>query len=250
MGEPADGRLFLDYLLTLKGRFPHLWYMFMLIGVYVLIPVLRLIVRKENKNYVLGLIVLSVIVQFAVQTLGVFTDGADFTLRDFADKFHMEYATGYIAYVLIGWYLATFPPKGKMRAVLIGAGIATLVFIILIVQFEIDAVPKIRDYMVEMNTLPALIYGVGVFTFLTTYFGERETKSKAVLMLSRQAFGVYVIHVLFLDILIHLVLPYSAFGESAPLPYTLIVYALDFGVSLLISLGLSKIPGVKTIVRG
>ena len=250
MGKPADMKLFLDYLLTLRGRFPHLWYMFMLIGVYILIPVLRLIVRKENKDYVLGLIVLSVIVQFAVQTLGVFTEGADFTLRDFADKFHMEYATGYIAYVLIGWYLTTFPPQGKMRAVLIGSGIAALVFIILIVQFEIDAVPTIRDYMVEMNTLPALIYGVGLFTFITTHYGERETKSGAVAMLSQQAFGIYMIHVLILDILINIALPYSAFGERAPVLYTLVVFVLDFGFSLLISLCLSRIPVVKRIVRG
>ena len=74
----------------------------MLIGAYIVLPVLRLFVKKENKDYVLGLICLSVIVQFGVQTAGVFTRGMKFTIGDFVTKFHMEYITGYVPYLLIG----------------------------------------------------------------------------------------------------------------------------------------------------
>ena len=37
----------------------------------------------------------------------------------------------------------------------------------LLVQFCIDAVPDIRDYIVEMNTLPAYLYGIGLFSFIS-----------------------------------------------------------------------------------
>ena len=89
-GKTIDMQLFWDYLLRLNGRWKHLWYLFMLVGAYILLPVLRLFVKKENKDYILGLIILSVVVQFGVQTAGVFTRGMKYTIGDFVTKFHME----------------------------------------------------------------------------------------------------------------------------------------------------------------
>ena len=249
-GTPIDMPLFRDYLLKLKGRWPHLWYLFMLIGAYIVLPLLRLFVKKENKDFILGLIVLSVIVQFGVQTAGVFTRGMKFTIGDFVAKFHMEYVTGYVPYLLIGWYLTAFPPKGKMRILLIAAGMAALACIVLSVHFLINNIPDIRDYMVEMNTLPAMVYGVGMFTLISTCCGEKETKSGITKMLSQQSFGIYITHVFVLDILIGLFLPYTVFQEQHPLLYTLVVFILAFGVSLLLTLGLSRIKGAKKLVRG
>ena len=81
-GKPVDFRLFVSYLLKLEGLYPHLWYLFMLIGAYLAIPVLRLFVKRENRSYVLGMIIVSVVVQFTVQTAGVFTRELDFTVSE------------------------------------------------------------------------------------------------------------------------------------------------------------------------
>lgn len=116
-------------------------------------------------------------------------------------------------------------------------------------QFFISDIPDIRDYMVEMNTLPAMVYGVGVFTLISACCGERETKSRTAAMLSQQSFGIYITHVFVLDILIGVLLPYTVFQEQHPLLYTLVVFIPAFGLSLLLTLGLSKIKGVKKLVR-
>ena len=173
-----------------------------------------------------------------------------FTVSDFVAKFHMEYITGYVPYLLIGWYLTAFPPKGKTRIALTAAGLAALIWIILSVQYFIRDIPDIRSYMAEMNTLPAVLYGTGVFTLITAHFGERETKNRFLSLLSRETFGIYVLHVFVLDLLIGLVIPYTVFWEQLPLLYILIVFILDFGLTLLLSRGLSKIRGVRKLVRG
>lgn len=50
---------FWEYVLTFKGTDnPHLWYLYMLLGVYLTTPVLRLFVKKENAPYILYMIVL------------------------------------------------------------------------------------------------------------------------------------------------------------------------------------------------
>ena len=69
-------------------------------------------------------------------------------------------------------------------------------------------------------------------------------------MLSQQSFGIYITHVFVLDILINYLLPYTVFQGQHPLLYTLVVFILAFGVSLLLTLGLSRLKGAKKLVRG
>lgn len=190
-GKPTDPKHFVTYLLTLKGLYPHLWYLFMLVGAYLAVPFLRLFVKKENKPYILGFILLSVIVGFGATTFGVFTRDADVTVGLFLTKFHFEYATGYLPYLLIGWYLTTFPPKKAMRFVLYGPGLAAALICVFGVQAWVKDIPDIRDYLVEATTLPALLYGVGLFTLISALTGEQETKSLVIRELSRVVWGVY-----------------------------------------------------------
>lgn len=246
-GKPTDPKHFVTYLLTLKGLYPHLWYLFMLVGAYLAVPFLRLFVKKANKPYILGFILLSVIVGFGATTFGVFTRDADVTVGSFLTKFHFEYATGYLPYLLIGWYLTTFPPKKAMRFVLYGLGLAAALICVFGVQAWVKDIPDIRDYLVEATTLPALLYGVGLFTLICALAGDRETKSPVIRALSRASFGVYILHVAVLDVLVNILLPYKAFGEQYPLWYILTLFALTAIGSLIVVLPLSKVKGVRKI---
>ena len=161
----------------------------------------------EGTTIILGLIALSIIAQFATQTAGVLTRGMAFTVGDFMAKFHLEYVTGYVPYLLIGWYLTTFPPAGNKKIALIAAGLAALLCMALSVQLLIDEIPDLRDYVVEMNTPPALLYGVGVFVLINDCLQARQTQGKAIKLLSKHAFGIYILHVFVLDILMYLILP-------------------------------------------
>ena len=246
-GKSADPGHFWAYLLTLKGLYPHLWYLFMLVGAYLVIPVLRLFVKKENRPYILFLILLSLLAQFTVQTLGVFTRDASFTVGDFFTKFHLEYTTGYVPYLLLGWYLSAFPPTRGWRFVLYGLGLGSALLMVLGVQAYVKDIPGIRDYLVEANTLPAILYGAAMFTLISALCGERTTQCPVVRELSRSAFGVYILHVVVLDVLVNILLPYQAFHEQYPLLYILTLFALTYGVCLLVVLPLSRVRGVKKL---
>lgn len=53
--NPAD---FIGFIIRFQGsEYPHLWYMLMLLGMYLMIPVLRLFVKRENKKYIAGIII-------------------------------------------------------------------------------------------------------------------------------------------------------------------------------------------------
>ena len=192
---------------------------------------------------------ISTVAQFLTQTAEVFTVDKHYSVIDFVNKFCPDYFTGYVPYLLIGWYLSAFPPQGKARIALIGAGAAAAAIIVLGVTLWVRDIPYISDYISDMNTLPAMVYGVGLFTLISSLAGERETRSRALLTLSRTAFGVYILHMFFLRIILS-VMPFAAFHERYPLLYLIALFVSDYAMSLGAVLLLSKVRGVRTLVRG
>ncbi len=245
-GAQPDYDLFPDYLLTLRGLYPHLWYLFMLAGAYLAIPVLRLFVKQENRSYILGMIVLALVSQFAARTLGILTRNTPFTVSDFISKFHVEYASGYLPFLLIGWYLTYCPIGRRARTVLYLFGLLSLVFIVLAVQICIDSIPEIHAYVAEMDTLPAVVYGAALFDAIGRSVGARETRSRIIRNLSKASFGVYVLHVVFLDAFTTFLLPAYACPGMHPLCRLFLIFCLTYGASLCVVLSLSRIP----ILRG
>lgn len=150
-------------------------------------------------------------------------------------------------YLLLGWYLAAFPPTRGWRFVLYGLGLGSALLMVLGVQAWVKDIPGIRDYLVEANTLPAILYGAGLFTLISTLCGERTTQCPVVRELSRSAFGVYILHVVVLDVLVNILLPYQVFHEQHPLLYILTLFLLTYGVCLLVVLPLSRVRGVKKL---
>ena len=134
-----------------------------------------------------------------------------------------------------------------MRFVLYGLGLAAALICVFGVQAWVKDIPDIRDYLVEATTLPALLYGVGLFTLICALAGDRETKSPVIRELSRASFGVYILHVVVLDVLVNILLPYKAFGEQYPLWYILTLFVLTAIGSLIVVLPLSKVKGVRKI---
>ena len=177
-GKPIEMMDFLLFLFTFKGaNYSHLWYMFMVIGMYVMIPVLRLFVKRENKQYIMGIIVASLIFQYGTTTLDFFTRNFYISFGDLLGKFYMQPATGFIGLLLLGWYLGEYMPQKRTRIILYFAGLAMLIASTLSVYFKIDDVPNIRDYMYEALTLPAFVYSAALFVFLKLLFCEKIHKA-------------------------------------------------------------------------
>jgi len=245
-GQPVENGHFLKYVLTLTGLYPHLWYLFALVGIYLAVPVLRLFVKKENRNYILGIIILSLIARFGTQTLGVFTRNSEIKIGDFMTKFHLEYATGFFPYLLMGWYINSFPPKKEHRTLIYLAGAAALIGSILSVQVFIREIPDIFDYVMEAFTLPAAVYGIAVFTLICDLVKDKKTESKLVAELSQSSFGVYILHVVVLDLLTWKLFPLYGYTMN-PVFYLLVLFVLTYAACLIVVLPLSKVQGVRKL---
>ncbi len=248
--EPSWQR-FRDYILAFRGTgYPHLWYLMMLIGLYLITPVLRLFVKKVNYKYIVGIVIASLIFHFLPTTLDAFVKDAVITPSAFTEKFHMESVGGYIAYYFLGWLLDNFELSKTKRTLWYLLGLLSILFAIVMVQFHFDDKSSIIDNMYEPTALPPLIFGSALLLLIITLCKEKKTSSSLVRLLSDCSFGVYLIHVMVLELYITYIYPvFGADNHNHPLLFHTVFYIVVVAVSYLLAIVISKCKYVNKIIR-
>lgn len=226
----------------------HWWYMYMLVGLYCCIPFLRTFVKRENANLVLGFVAVSLAMQFTIPLLkaaGRFYGRFNY-FAEFVQRISGTFFLGYTPYFLAGWYIVHVGiDKRWLRRILYGLGIMSLCITIVYVNFT-------KDYANAYENLNLLIflYSVSVFVYINNEFkfcfGEKV--KKGIVSLSTMSFGVYAIHMLFLNTIVYIA-PYHSASGGNPVLYILGCAFLTLAVSFVWCCIVSKIPLVRKIVR-
>lgn len=225
------------------GGYYHMWYLYMIIGLYIITPFLKKIVCKENKAMVLGFIVISVIVQFLLPTVDMLCGKSlgGYSLTAWIGKFNLGFFNGYIAYFFIGWYIAHIGigQKWLKRSIyFLGAG--SLVAMMLQAYFAEDY----QDAYQNTNVF-VLCYSVSVFLALCNWNVQLKAKAAEKLAnISKLTFGVYMIHPILLG-LFQKGFPYS----NHPVLYILVCFVAVTGSSFLVAYVVSKIPVIKKLIK-
>lgn len=233
--QPASFEVFINYLITFDGSsYPHMWYSRMIIGMYLLIPILRLFLKKENQNYIKYLIIGTLVIQFIPATLNVFTVGLDVTLKDFIETFYLQPLTGYVAYFLFAWYVRTFPLSKRLRRIIYALGIVCVLISVLSPQFLISTIPSISDYVHSGLDIVSFLWGISVFVFLLTIFKDKINTNQLSIEASNFVYGMYIVHVFFLELFVQVFFPYESFPIHIPIVYLITTFAFVMITSFVI----------------
>ncbi len=230
------------FLAILNGHY-HMWYLYMIIGLYLITPFLKTFVRKDNKNMVLFFILISLCSQFFECIVKAACKlGYDLAfINEFMNGFYLDFFGGYITYFLVGWYIVHVGiPKKWVRFLIYALGALSLMGIMTFVYFTGD-----YPNAYENICIPVFLYSTSVFLLLNNIkFRLKEPVAKGVVLLSKLTFGIYLVHVL--------VIKFYSMGH----PYTnncvlyiAVYYSVVLGVSFLFSLILSKIPILKNLIK-
>jgi surface polysaccharide O-acyltransferase-like enzyme len=236
-----------DYLMQyvlLRKTFFHLWFLYSLLGIYFIMPLLRLMIRPGMSTTVLWyLLVLWVIFQ---------------PVRTLMDQFlhwdiniNAPLATGFLPYFILGYLLGEIELTRKR---LIVAGIAfaagsliTIVGTLLLTQQYGQFQGYFYDYM-TVGVIPATAGGFLLLRRLSdTGFLATDRFHRFMRYVSGSTFGVYLVHVLVIWTLERLgITTLMGFALwSVPLVATT-VFVIAFFIARL----LQKIPVVNYIVPG
>ncbi len=185
----------------------HLWYLYFVIGLYLITPILRKFVRKENINLIYYFIILSLIFSYIPRTLDGLFSHSD-SISKFSNLFSLNFVTGLTIYYLAGWLIKyDFLKIQKYKTFLYYACIVSLILIILFTQCRTTTTFSAHDYFYNNSNILVFIYSVALFIACKNYFSKKiqniTDKTRNVLIkLSSLTFGVYLVHASILNLLI------------------------------------------------
>lgn len=222
----------------------HLWFLPMLIGLYIITPVLRKI--TEDKKITLYFLILSVIFTVVCPMLLEFELFKGF--GDVYEQFTRGFSVKYIFYFIAGYYLANINFTKKSNIVIYGLGIiAFLTLPILTICCSLHK-NEFYDYFMTEFSIPVMLQSVFIFIFTKNIFEKKQCNekiSKIIVNVSKYTFGIYLIHALVLEIFMDFeIIPIACNVAVSPLIANFVV----FFISLLLSVILNHIPLLKKYI--
>ncbi|MBR3056716.1 MAG: acyltransferase family protein [Clostridiales bacterium] len=240
---------FLKSLLSGQGVWSHMWYLYTMIALYLLLPVLHAFVKSsERKTW--GILILLLFLFLSVLPLLE-------KLLPISFGFYIPVYTIYPLYFLLGWWIvsahreetaastsAEQPAETGKRGLglgcvfvavfLVGMILCTLVYLGSDQAVLKDAV---NDYSFPLTVLGAL----GMFMLITSINGQ----SRVLEFIDQHSFGIYLIHMIPLKILAlkNLFNPYDI-----GVWFVFVVALGVFLISLAVTFVLRKIPFVKKML--
>ncbi len=223
----------------------HLWYMFMIIGLYLMTPILRLFVNEKNRKYVYYCIFLGIIFAFLPSLLDTLF------IPNKATRYFSLYGIAggaYLTYFLIGWDFKNIEARLKNIWLLAFWVLVSFMLIFYCRHFLQLSYFKVNDPFYNSVKIPVLIYSVSLFTLLYHLLKKfsQNINSKFKNFISKCSsltLGVYLIHVnffyLFLEVFKNL--PYG-------ITFIVVISISTFISSYIVAYILSKIKYVRQII--
>lgn len=239
--KPGNG---LSSLITsfLKGHY-HLWFCYMIIGLYIITPLLRKITADSQST--LYFLILSLICTFVLPTIIDITNSTTLTAMFAKTKWH--FTLGFSSYFICGYYLCKVELSKKQQHFIYFLGLLGFLSTILISSFVALQKGKPFGYY-ENFTINVMLESISVFVFFkykisNLHFSQKS--QKMISILSSCSFGIYLVHILVLDSLEKLGLYTLSFNAIISVP---IIALTVFLISFIISAVIHRIPVLKKYI--
>lgn len=222
----------------------HMWYIYMLLGLYFLTPMLKIFTAHANKYQMRNLLLVMGCCSCLIPTINQFSKffGIQISISN------LHFSLPYVFLYLLGWYMENYGNE-KQQVYLGFAAISALLSLSLDILLEIFYVTKHgslfgwlgrQENLLNIAAAAAIFYlakHLCNFHFIEKCFGK---------YILRCSFGIYLLHPFFINIIykiLHITpLQFHPF-LSIPL-FTVSILSL----SILLTRILQRIPGLKKLV--
>ncbi len=219
-----------------KGISPHFWFIYLLIGLYLLIPVLRRFIFITGENGIL--IFLSFWILYLFIRLAF--------LSTLIPDNYFTYLAGFLGYPLLGYYLLVKEYKKRSALVTIAllmilTGIAFTAFG---TAFLSSRAGKFVDDLYEYLTPNVLLSSLGIFLLFKTLEENKKQPASIVRLISKYSYGIYLVHILIIALLGEAGMNWNIINPYIGIPSTAL---LCLGISVAVIHGLNRLPFGKYI---
>lgn len=230
----------------------HLWFIYLIAGLYICIPVIRKIVEDQRVMvYFLAVsLVAAFVIPFGIQLLADF--GGE-TAQAWTKAFEAVYSDlnftvvcGYPVYFVAGYYLHRTDIGRPLRAVIYAMGVLGTVLVLALTLFVSVAKGAPMGNYYEYLTLNVYMQSAAVFVWIKYNTPSGEKFGNLTKKLSAYSFGIYVVHIIVLETLDkRLGLNTLSFNPVLAVP---VLVAVVFAVSWVMIAAIRKIPVLKDYI--
>ena len=200
------------YMLIFTPYRAHLWFLYTILILYIIQPVLKLIFDKISNNFKFILLIM----WFLFSTLSII----NYNIANYFTIF------SYMGFFIIGNYLYTYIKDRdltKYNWFLIISIVCLITTSVLLNYFSSVKRNYFYNIFFAYRT-PFIILSSFAFFILVVYKKKKDIKNKFILMLSDVSLGVYLIHGVFLDITVK-VFSYQLINSLIGIPtFSLIIF--------------------------
>lgn len=239
-------------LLEIVGNFisgaVHLWFLPMIIGLYMCIPLIKPLTKNDNLiKYFLGLSFVFCFIKTQSELVATYLlNGSIATLfqniNTIFHNFHLDFVFGFSSYFILGFYLNKTDMTKKHRMIIYILGVIGFMLTVLLNLLASKNAGKSSEAFYSATSVNVLLMSVAVFVWFKYNAKGNDKLNKIIIKLSKYSFGAFLVHIFILKVLHSFGIQSTSFHPVLSVPSITIFATL---VSYLISSVLNKIPVIK-----
>lgn len=219
----------------------HLWFLYMMIGLYLVTPILRAFVRGASRRDLHWFFLLVFVFYSLLPTLQALFPNQMVLPMKWSNSFNIYLVLGYVGYYVAGYYLKNYT-LGRLAEFIIYIlgilGAVTTVWASTVLSIHQGS---FCDILLEYRSPNVAFMAVAIFVLFRYVLGVSDERSRRQRLggLARITFGIFLVHDFFIMLLRHLGVTTLSFNPIISIPaLTAVVFLCSFAVAWLIS----KIP--------
>lgn len=218
-----------------SGTSPHLWYIYMIIGIYLITPIISKWAQNCKENEIIYFLIIWLAALILNQPI----------LERYITDIDVSYFSDFIGYLVLGYYLSVKTFKYNKITINIIAILLILIGVIITIAgtyYLTNRDGKFNQYFYGYMTLNTLMVSAGIFVVFKNLNSNKS--SKIIDFISKYSYGIYLVHVLVLFYLSKIGMDFSFMNPIFSIP---LVTLLCLALSTLIIYAVNKLPYGKYI---
>lgn len=219
----------------------HMWFLYAIIGLYLITPILRKIVedKKLTQYFLLLFIIFGIFwpVLEQIPKLGIL-----FTTVGNEMLFHLT--IGYSGYYILGYYIYKYPLNKKYLNILYILGVIGIFMSITLTLISSCKAGNANEELAAYLTPNVAFTSIAVYQFILNKFNNKKPK-QIVSLISKYSLGCYLIHPLILWFFEFIGFVPTVFITELSIPIITLITLL---LSLFFSWVISNIPYLREVI--
>ena len=230
---------------TIKSHY-HMWFVPMIIGVYMMVPILKPITEhKDSKKICEYFLILFFILGILKPSIFELNFPYKSQIYYIANIINVSTVSGWLGYFILGYYLRKYTLKAIYKNILYLLGIIGYLFCVIVNSYISIKTGNASTFYYISFSISNFFITVAWFLFFKYEVSKINLSEKSIKIISKMSknmFGLYLVHALVLKLIIDFGLNTLSFSPLLSIP---VISLITFVVGYVMVALISKIPFIN-----